>query len=450
MKKNKTKSNIISIIFGTLYALLSCCFFPLSCLPSLVYPFLIAVSVVMIFLLNFAPVISAVKAPTVRLGVCRHGVICLKGFICALILSVLFHIVLAFRLLPDDWLKLLMSALFCISTISFLFWNGMITVYCASIQLGVKGRVKGLLMGLVPIANIVMLFKIIKTVQDEINFETAKIETDNARKADMICKTKYPLLFVHGVFFRDFKHVNYWGRIPDAVIKNGGKIYYGDHQSAASTADAGQELAERIKQITDETGCEKVNIIAHSKGGLDSRYAIANCGIADRVASLTTINTPHRGCLFAEYLLDKLPQGMQTTTASAYNAAMKSLGDPNPDFLAAVNDLRAEVCAEFDKSLTVPDTIYKQSVGSILTHATGGKFPLNFSYHLVKHFDGPNDGLVRETAFSFGESYTLLKPTGNRGISHGDMIDLNRENIEGFDVREFYVQLVSGLREKGL
>ena len=37
-----------------------------------------------------------------------------------------------------------------------------------------------------------------------------------------------------------------------------------------------------------------------------------------------------------------------------------------------------------------------------------------------------------------------------RGISHGDMIDLNRENIEGFDVREFYVGLVSELKAKGL
>ena len=36
-----------------------------------------------------------------------------------------------------------------------------------------------------------------------------------------------------------------------------------------------------------------------------------------------------------------------------------------------------------------------------------------------------------------------------RGISHADMIDLNRENIRGLDIREFYVQLVSELREKG-
>ena len=29
------------------------------------------------------------------------------------------------------------------------------------------------------------------------------------------------------------------------------------------------------------------------------------------------------------------------------------------------------------------------------------------------------------------------------------MIDLNRQNLKGLDIREFYVQLVNGLREKG-
>jgi triacylglycerol lipase len=29
------------------------------------------------------------------------------------------------------------------------------------------------------------------------------------------------------------------------------------------------------------------------------------------------------------------------------------------------------------------------------------------------------------------------------------MVDMNRENFRGFDVREFYVQLVSDLRERG-
>lgn len=90
------------------------------------------------------------------------------------------------------------------------------------------------------------------------------------------------------------------------------------------------------------------------------------------------------------------------------------------------------------------------SVGSVLPKASGGQFPLNFSYHLVKYFDGANDGLVSEDSFTWGEQYTLLSPKGTRGISHGDMIDLNRQNIPDFDVREFYVELVRDLKNRGL
>ena len=42
-----------------------------------------------------------------------------------------------------------------------------------------------------------------------------------------------------------------------------------------------------------------------------------------------------------------------------------------------------------------------------------------------------------------------IKPNKKRGITHGDVIDLMRENIDGFDVRETYVKIVSGLKERG-
>lgn len=451
MMKNKILTEVFGcIVLGAVFAVLGCCFlFVKNAAPGFLFPMFMGGLVVFDFILNAVPILFTLKLPGFRLKACYQGVICLKSFIWALVFSVIIHIILGIYLLPDDWWELVCSGIVCAGMLSVLFWNGMLSVYCVSVQLGVKSRIRGLLLGLVPIANIVMLFKIIRIVREEVFFERDKAELDKMRSDEKICETRYPILFVHGVFFRDFKHINYWGRIPDAIIKNGGKIYYGNHQSAASVVSGGQELAERIRQIIKESGCEKVNIIAHSKGGLDSRYAIAKCGIADMVASLTTINTPHRGCLFAEYLLEKLPRNLQLSTAAGYNAAMRRLGDADPDFLAAVSDLKADVCAVYDKELIVPESVFTQSVGSLLKHASGGKFPLNFSYHLVKYFDGPNDGLVSEPAFSFGESYTLLKPTGNRGISHGDMIDLNRENIRGFDVREFYVQLVGDLKKKG-
>ena len=82
--------------------------------------------------------------------------------------------------------------------------------------------------------------------------------------------------------------------------------------------------------------------------------------------------------------------------------------------------------------------------------ASSGRFPLNLTHAFVGYFDGENDGLVGVDSFEWGEGLTMLYPKGRRGISHGDMVDLNRENISGFDVREFYVGLVSSLKDRGL
>ena len=288
---------------------------------------------------------------------------------------------------------------------AIVFWNGMIRVYLTSVQLGIKHRVVAAVLGWIPLVNLLYLREIIRITEDEVEFETEKWELDAVRAESEICKTRYPLLLVHGVFFRDFRYLNYWGRIPKELIRNGATVYYGQQQSAAAVEDSGKELAARIRQIVEETGCKKVNIIAHSKGGLDSRAAIAHCGMASYVASLTTINTPHRGCVFAEYLLGKVPAGARQKIAAAYNAALRKLGDPDPDFLAAVTDLTESAClARNENTPDAPGVLY-ESVMSYCEKAQHGKFPLNMTYPIV--------------------------------------------NIRSFDVREFYVKLVSNLKLRG-
>ena len=337
----------------------------------------------------------------------------------------------------------------CVLVEGLTFWNGILRVYACSAQIGIKWRVIGILCGWIPIVNLFALWKILKLASCECQFESRKIQNNQMRKVDRLCETRYPILLVHGVFFRDSRYLNYWGRIPGELEKNGAPIYYGNHQSAASVADSGKELSKRIYDILKETGADKVNIIAHSKGGLDCRYAISMMGMGDCVASLTTINTPHRGCQFADYLLGAIPVVVKEKVARGYNLALKKLGDQNPDFMAAVNDLTASACARFNQQVKDVPGVFYQSVGSRLKAGSGGRFPLSFSYVLVKHFDGSNDGLVAEESFPWGADFILLTTAGKRGISHGDMIDLNRENIADFDVREFYVKLVHGLKEKG-
>lgn len=389
------------------------------------------------------------KTKRKSLKICYHGTVLLVSFYISIIVSAICQIVIAIKTIPNNYMLFIWSLVFSICVNFVVFWNGIICVYLTSTQLGIKTRIIGIICGMIPIANLVALFFIIKTTITECLFESKKEQTNRERFDQKICSTKYPILLVHGVFFRDTKYFNYWGRIPNELEANGAEIFYGNHHSASSVADSAAELKLRIIEILSETGAKKVNIIAHSKGGLDCRYAISKLGIADKVASLTTINTPHNGCLFADYLLSKIPSTAKNKVADTYNSTLRKFGEPNPDFLAAVNDLTNNHCKKLNFELSTPKDVFCQSVGSVLAKATNGKFPLNLSYHLVKYFSGENDGLVDETSFKWGENYILLRPTEKRGISHGDMIDLNRQNFHGFDVREFYVNLVSDLKNKG-
>lgn len=412
------------------------------------YWYFVAVLMVCFVLINIFPSFYNRKCSTMRLRICGDGCELLIIFLISSFLSVTYFIVAAYRTFPDFGLKSI-YILAVIIVEAIIFWNGIIRVYCTSMQLGIKWRFIGIVCGWLPFVNLFALMKIIRVASRETYFESEKITVNKNRANSQICRTKYPILFVHGVFFRDYKYLNYWGRIPKELKMNGAVIFYGNHQSAASVIDSGKELADRVRQIVGETGCGKLNIIAHSKGGLDSRYAVSQLGIENYIASLTTVNTPHYGCQFADYLLSKVPESTRNFIAQKYNSALKKFGDSNPDFLAAVNDLTASSCKQLnDTVLDIPGVFY-QSVGSKLNVASSGRFPLNFSYPLVKYFDGENDGLVSASSSGWGENRIKLTVKGSRGISHGDLIDLNRENIEGFDVREFYVHLVKGLKECG-
>ena len=388
-----------------------------------------------------------IRTVKIRLRICFHGAVALTVFQLSSAVAITVHAV--WLILGIDGTDFWQSVIFCFICEFILFWNGILCIYLASYRLSFKQRLKGALVGLIPIWNLITLNSIIKTVIEEVKSETKREDERRKRACTLPCDTKYPILLVHGVFFRDSKIFNYWGRIPKELKINGARIFYGNHQSADSVANCARELSERIESIVKSTGCEKLNIIAHSKGGLDCRYAIEHYGAGKYIASLTTVNSPHRGCEFAEYLKDELPRDVVKKIEGFYNKMWRRFGDHHPDFLAAITDLTANVCIKRDKEMPIPKGIFCQSIGSVMNGSDGGRFPMNFSYVLVKHFNGENDGLVSEDSFAWGEKYTLLRTEEKIGISHCDMIDLDRKDIKGFDVRDFYVDLVADLKERG-
>ena len=299
----------------------------------------------------------------------------------------------------------------------------------------------------IPIVNFGLALYVRGLARQEIDHTRYKISLDDVRAENQICSTRYPLLMVHGVGFRDFHYFNYWGRIPRELVRNGARVYYGHQEAWGTVEDNAHILREKIRQIKSETGCEKVNIIAHSKGGLDSRYLISALHMEQDVASLTTINTPHEGSVLVDFL-KRLPDPVYRRVCHWIDVYFGKLGDSCPDAYHASYQLSAAYAREFNQKYTDVPGVYYQSYGSLMRSGFSSKL-LCVPYWLLKKLDGPNDGLVTVQSARWTNFRGIVTSSRLRGISHGDMIDLTREDYQGFDVLEFYVKLVEELKKMG-
>lgn len=347
----------------------------------------------------------------------------------------------------DDSEILWLNGVYALGINFFLFLNGIIRIFFTSKWLSVRKRVLLILTVWIPIINILVLCYILRIIKWEYEFECYKVSLRETRAESDICKTKYPIILVHGVGFRDFRHFNYWGRIPRELMRYGASIYYGNQEAFGTIEYNGEDIKKKILEVVQETGCEKVNIIAHSKGGLDSRYAISILGMDKYTASLTTISTPHRGCLFVDKMC-KLPEKLYRLVAKFYDNIFKKLGDKRPDFYVATHQFTTYNSKKFNEKVIDSPEVYYQSYISVMKDCLSDIL-LTIPYFFIKILEGENDGLVSISSAKWGNFKGVIKNKYHRGISHGDIIDLKRQDYKGFDVIEFYVQLVSELKKMG-
>ena len=270
------------------------------------------------------------------------------------------------------------------------------------------------------------------------------------------CATVYPLLMVHGMGFRDRKHLNYWGRIPVKLMRNGARVFYGGQDSAGSAEDNAVKLAGSLENVLKATGADKVNIIAHSKGGLEARL-LASRGYADRIASISTINTPHNGSVTVDRLM-RLPRPLIRLAARLTDLWMKLLGDESPDALSCFELFMTAAAERFNAENPVPEGVLCQSFAFKMKNARGD-LTMMIPYLVVRHFEGDNDGLLPERAVRWAQFRGVYTSVSGRGISHPDQVDIRRMRFsrrqptndhEIADITDFYIRLVSELKSKGL
>ena len=121
-----------------------------------------------------------------------------------------------------DWLNLWLGLIF------LLFYTGMFcTLFWMCIickRLRIAKRIIVWSMIWIPVLNYILALYVRGLAKQEVDHDLHKIRLDDVRVDRQICRTKYPLLLVHGVGFRDFHYFNYWGRIPRELDRKGARV----------------------------------------------------------------------------------------------------------------------------------------------------------------------------------------------------------------------------------
>ena len=256
---------------------------------------------------------------------------------------------------------------------------------------------------------------------------------------------KYPVILVHGIAIKEKRYIHAFGRIAEKMREIGYDVYIANTDAFGTIENNAAQLKSFITKVMKATGAEKVNLIAHSKGGLDSKMMITNLDMEDKVASLTTLCTPHKGSIIASKIWG-LPMPLKKIYAWCIDHFYRYVfGDKNPDSMTVCQEL-----CHVDEGLETvgfSSKVYCQSYSSTLK---SGKdcFIMALPMRLYKHFTGKeNDGMVSVESAKFGE---YKGDCLGESISHLQIIDLLAKPKSRDAIYDFYISICNDLSDMGM
>ncbi|MFZ0243764.1 MAG: alpha/beta fold hydrolase [Desulfobacterales bacterium] len=228
----------------------------------------------------------------------------------------------------------------------------------------------------------------------------------------------YPIILAHGVCRFDmvwsevldvdnsddpkFDQLHYFKGLRTKLMLHGYAVYHSCVSWAAGVDTRAGELKRNVLRVLEKERAEKVNIIAHSMGGLDARHMLFNFRDSDRlperIASLTTVSTPHEGSPFADWGTDNLPHVIPVARKLGLH-------------LNGLADLRTDRCRRFSNDPAVKK--FEKSCEEKIQFRTyagrqniWGVFdPLKLPYYIIEKEEGDNDGLVSVKSAKWREPY---------------------------------------------
>jgi len=220
------------------------------------------------------------------------------------------------------------------------------------------------------------------------------------------------VILVYGVLgLRRKFGVDYFRGVAAHLQEKGSRVLVPELDPTAGIEFRGKQLRDQIVAAF-ATGAldpqEKTHIVAHSLGGLDSRYILSPAN-PDRIQlpirSLTTISTPHQGSPIADILdnpaeLFPFPHFPFAPPGNPLEAALDSAGIS----LDAMRNLTSKFCQTvFNKYGNHPDVAYFSiaGIGRPGFPETAAAFLL-FQKYIWARTGQPNDGLVTAASAHWG------------------------------------------------
>ncbi len=132
--------------------------------------------------------------------------------------------------------------------------------------------------------------------------------TDNVTSGTFTVKVKRPVLLVHGFPSNSWLTWNN-NMIPaleqdDYIIEKSLFTIDLGLLGAGNIKDFGQDICNKLQTIKTKTGATEIDIIAHSMGGLASRWCIQKLGGNKYVGKLIMLGTPNHGSLGFSWMQD--------------------------------------------------------------------------------------------------------------------------------------------------
>ena len=225
----------------------------------------------------------------------------------------------------------------------------------------------------------------------------------------------YPILLAHG-FARfdvisngllaldnnaDRDDIHYFRNIRGRLMRDGFDVQHGNVDWAGSLVKRAADLKGEVETVLRHYNAEKVHIIGHSMGGLDARRMLFDFRGEEfhkKVASVTTIGTPHHGSPVVEYLLTAFRGQIEDL-----GMALEGLKDLAP---RAMQQLNREL-ESFERSCGVRFRAYagQQSLTAVFG-------PLKLCWCMINKEEGANDGLVSVASARWNDEY-FVPPVWN-------------------------------------